>query len=78
MAAGTGVADTTLANILNGVEGKTIKIYGTDTADVELTVADVANVINVASNAVLADSNDFVQLTYVDGIWNETGRSITA
>ena len=74
----TGGADVTLTNIINGVEGKTIKIYGTDTADVEVTVADVTNVINVASSAVLADSNDYVQLTFVDGVWNETGRSITA
>lgn len=74
----TGVADTTLTNILNGVEGKTIKIYGTDTTDIELTVADVATKIDVASNAVLADSNDYIQLTYVNGVWVETERSITA
>ncbi len=74
----TGVADASLANIINGVEGKTIKIYGTDTADVELTVADVANVIEVNSNAVLPDSVSYVQLTLVDGKWFETKRSITA
>lgn len=73
----TGVADTTITSIINGVEGKTIKIYGTDTTDVELTIADVATV-NVASSAVLADANDYLQLTVVNGIWVETGRSITA
>jgi hypothetical protein len=73
----TGGADATLTNIINGVEGKTIKIYGTDTAGIEVTVDDVANVINVASAAVLADSNDYIQLTFVNGVWVETGRSIT-
>ena len=72
----TGTADTTITSIINGVEGKTIKIYGTDTADVELTIGDVATV-NVASSAVLADANDYLQLTVVNGIWVETGRSIT-
>ena len=73
----TGLADTTITSILNGVEGKTIKIYGTDAVDVEVTIADVATV-NVVTTAVLGDSNDYLQLTVVDGIWVETGRSITA
>jgi hypothetical protein len=72
-----GTTDTTITSILNGVEGKTIKIYGTDTADVEVTIAD-ASTINVASSAVLADANDYLQLTYVNEVWQETGRSITA
>jgi hypothetical protein len=71
-----GTADTTITSVINGVEGKTIKIYGTDTTDVELTIADVATV-NVASSVVLADANDYLQLTVVNGIWVETGRSIT-
>lgn len=72
----TGLADTTITNIINGVEGKTIKIYGTDAVDVDVTIADVATV-NVDTTAVLGDSNDYLQLTVVDGIWVETGRSIT-
>ena len=73
----TGVADATMTNILKGVENKTIKIYGTDEAGIELTVSDVAGIIDVASSAVLADSNDYIQLTFVNGVWLETGRSIT-
>lgn len=73
----TGVASTTLTSIINGVEGKTIKIYGTDAALVDVTVADVATV-NVVTTAVLGDSNDYIQLTYVNGVWVETGKSITA
>ena len=74
----TGVVDTTITSIINGVEGKTIKIYGTDADLVEVTVADVAGNINVAADAILGDSNDFMQLTYVNGVWVETGKSITA
>ena len=73
-----GVADVTLTNILNGVDGKVIKIFGTDAVDIEVTVADVAGKINVASNAVLADSNDYVELMRIDGVWQEINRSITA
>lgn len=73
----TGVADTTMTSIINGVEGKTIKIYGTDAVDVDVTIADVAS-INVLATAVLGDSNDYIQLTYVNGVWVETGKSITA
>lgn len=72
-----GVADTTISNIINSVEGKTIRIYGTDTVDVELTVTDVPNVINVVNNAVLPDAVSYIDLTYVAGMWMETGRSIT-
>jgi hypothetical protein len=74
----TGVADTTITNIINGVEGKTIKIYGTDAVDVELTVTDVAGKVDVAADAVLGDINDYIQLTFVNGVWVETGKSITA
>lgn len=73
----TGSADISITSIINGVEGKTIKIYGTDAVDVDVTVADVATV-NVVSTAVLGDSNDYIQLTFVNGVWVETGKSITA
>jgi hypothetical protein len=72
-----GTATTAITSIINGVEGKTIKIYGTDTADVDVTLADVAT-IDVASAATLGKSTDYVQLTYVNGVYVETGRSITA
>jgi hypothetical protein len=73
----TGLVDTAITSIINGVEGKTIKIYGTDAVDVDVTVADVATV-NVVSTAVLGDSNDYIQLTFVNGVWVETGKSVTA
>ncbi|OYX86795.1 MAG: hypothetical protein B7Y83_00205 [Flavobacteriales bacterium 32-34-25] len=74
----TGTADTTISNIINGVEGKTIKIYGTDAVDIDLTIADVVDKINVVTTAALGDTNDYLQLTFVAGVWQETGRSITA
>jgi hypothetical protein len=74
----TGGASTTVNSILNGVEGKTISIYGTDASGVDVTVNTVAGVIKMNSAAVLADANDYVQVTLVDGVWIETGRSITA
>jgi hypothetical protein len=74
----TGAASVTVNSILNGVEGKTISIYGTDAAGVDVTVNTVAGVIKMDSAAVLADANDYVQVTLVDGVWIETGRSITA
>ncbi|GAB3708567.1 hypothetical protein [Flavobacterium koreense] len=72
----TGTANTTLANILNGVDGKQITIYGNDTANVALTVTDVAGAIEVVSNAVLGASTDFIKLTRVNGVWYETSRLI--
>lgn len=72
----TGTADASLANILNGVDGKQIAIYGTDTADIEFTVTDVPGVIEVASDAVLASAADYIVLTRVNGVWYETKRLI--
>jgi hypothetical protein len=70
-----GAATKAITGILNGVEGKTIKIYGTDTAGVDVTFSDTGN-INVASAATLGAKADFLQLTLVDGVWIETGRLI--
>lgn len=72
----TGDEDTTLTGVLNGVEGKSIKIYGNDTTDIDLTVATVAGKIAMSSSAVLGASTDYVQLTKVDGIWRDTNRLI--
>lgn len=71
-----GGATTAITNILNGVEGKTIRIHGTDTINVNVTLADVAGVIDVASGATLATANDYIELTKVDGLWIETKRTI--
>jgi hypothetical protein len=72
-----GAADVTIAEILNGVEGKDIKIYGTDADGIDVVIEDVAGKIEVASTATLLDSDDYIQLTLVDGVWYETKRSIT-
>lgn len=72
----TGTEDTSLADVLNGVEGKSIKIYGNDNLEADLTVATAAGKIAMSSSAVLAVSTDFVQLTKVDGIWRDTNRLI--
>ena len=70
-----GAATKAITGIQNGVEGKTIKIFGTDTASVDVTFSDTGN-INVASAATLLDATDYLQLTLVDGVWIETGRLI--
>ena len=70
-----GAATKAITGIQNGVEGKTIKIFGTDTASVDVTFSDTGN-INVASAATLLDATDYLQLTLVDGVWVETGRLI--
>lgn len=72
-----GVVNTTITNIINGVEGKSIKIYGTNTASVDLTIATVAGVITVNTTAVLGAAADYIQLTYVNGAWIETDRLIS-
>ena len=72
----TGAADASLENILNGVDGKEITIYGNDTVDVELTVSDVAGVIDVTADAVLAASTDSVTLVKVGATWYESSRTI--
>lgn len=71
-----GDETTAVNSIINGVEGKTLRIYGTDTADVNVTFADVQGVINVASAATLASAADYIELTKVDGVWMETNRLI--
>ena len=70
-----GATTKAITGIQNGVEGKTIKIFGTDTASVDVTFSDTGN-INVASAATLLDATDYLQLTLVDGVWIETGRLI--
>lgn len=72
----TGTADDTLDEIINGVDGKTIRVYGTDTADVELTIATGNTKIVVATNAVLATKAHYVELINVSGVWYEVSRSI--
>jgi hypothetical protein len=71
-----GLGDLTLTGVINGVEGKTIRVYGNATVGDDVTVSDNSTV-NVNSDAVLKLATDFIQLTKVDGIWIETERLIT-
>jgi hypothetical protein len=70
-----GSADLAVTGIINGVEGKTIKIFGNATADADLTFSTTGN-ISVASSAALATAAHFIELTLVDGVWRETNRLI--
>lgn len=74
----TGAASANLAEIINGVDGKNIKIYGNDAAGVTFTVANVAGNVAVSANAVLASKADFIELVRVDGVWMEVSRTIAA
>jgi hypothetical protein len=71
--AGTG--DLAVTGIINGVEGKTITIYGNATADSDLTFSTTGNIAMVSA-AALAVVGDYVELTLVDGLWRETKRVI--
>lgn len=73
-----GSTSTTLTGIDGGVEGKIIRIYGTDVADVALTIATIENLINVGSTAkVLATANDYVELVFMDKTWYLTDSVIS-
>lgn len=70
----TGDTDS-LDDILNGVEGKSIKIYGSNTVDAVFTIT-TTGAIKVSADAALASSADYVQLTLVAGYWRDTKRVI--
>jgi hypothetical protein len=70
-----GSESKAITSVVNGVEGKSIKIYGNSVADVNVTMSTVAN-IALANAATLAVDTDYVQLTLVDGTWIETERLI--
>lgn len=68
-----GTGNLAVTGIINGVEGKTIKIFGNATANSDLTFSTTGNIV-VASNAALATATHFIELTLVDGLWRQTGR----
>lgn len=70
-----GSGDLAVTGIINGVEGKTIKIFGNATADSDLTFSTTGNII-MTSSAALATATHYVELTLVDGYWRETARLI--
>lgn len=69
-------ATATMTGIENGIENQEIQIFGGGNGD--LTITDVAGNIEVASNAVLGDADDYIKLTLIDGVWTEVERDITA
>ena len=73
-----GAASASLEEIINGVDNKVIRIYGSDTANVNFTVADVAGNVDVTADAVLATKADSIELVKLDGVWTEVSRTIAA
>ena len=71
----TGTAALTITEILNGVQGQTVKIFGNAAASQDVTINTVGN-IKVASTAVLALATDSIELILVDGVWTEFNRTI--
>lgn len=63
----TGAAADTLAEIENGFDGKTIRIYGKTGA--ALTIEDVAGNISVGTDVVLNANDKYLELIRVDGVW---------
>lgn len=70
-----GEENTTLSAIIGGVSGKTIKVFGTDTEEVALTVSATEE-IKVNSSATLDTAEKFVELIFVNGVWYETSRNV--
>lgn len=66
-----GSAALTVTNILNGVSGKEITIYGG--AGGEVTVAQTGN-IKLGSALTLTTAAKFVKLVSVEGTWHEIAR----
>lgn len=67
-----GTSSVTLADILNGTENNTVRIYGQATNT--LTVDTVAGKIKTNSAALLNTEAKFIDLVKVDGLWVEMGR----
>src|SRR5690606_17304038 len=72
-----GAAAETLENIINGVEGKTIKIFGKN-ATATLTIATANPLFSVAANVVLKAASDFIELINVNGVYFEVNKQVTA
>src|SRR5690554_24044 len=67
-----GSEDVTLTDIINGVEGKTIKIFG-KSAEEKLTIAS-ADTISVATTVELTAVTHYLELINVGGVWYEVNK----
>jgi len=65
----------TITEILNGVPGQKVRIYGNAAAASNVTINDTTT-IEVVSTAVLATATDYVDFVFVDGKWVEFKRVI--
>lgn len=72
-----GAASDTLENIINGVDGKTIKIFGKNAAET-LTLEKANALFSVAADVVLKDATDFIELINVGGVYFEVNKQTTA
>ncbi|WP_341221058.1 hypothetical protein [Polaribacter atrinae] len=72
-----GAAALTITEILNGVQGQTVKIFGNAAASQDVTINTVGN-IKTTSAAVLKLETDSIELVLVDGVWTEFNRTISA
>lgn len=70
-----GTVALTITEILNGVQGQTVKIFGNAAASQDVTINTVGN-IKTASAAVLKLETDSIELVLVDGVWTEFNRTI--
>ena len=69
------LATTAITGVINGVPGKVIRIYGTSTASVNVTLSTTGN-IKLASAATLDTVADYIDLALIDGYWTEVNRVI--
>src|SRR5690606_33259823 len=65
-----GAAEETLDSIINGVEGKTVKIYGKNATET-LTIATENPLFNVAADVVLAGPAQYIELINIGGVYFE-------
>ncbi|MDN3665613.1 hypothetical protein QWY92_09325 [Algibacter miyuki] len=72
----TGTAALTITEILNGVQGQKVKVYGNAAASQDVTINTIGN-IKVASAAVLKLATDSIEFVLLDGVWTEFNRDIT-
>lgn len=73
----TGTSDATLTDIDGGVQDKVIRIYGTDTVDVDFTIEDISGLVVVGADVVLSAATHYLELVLVDGIWYKSA-AVTA
>lgn len=70
-----GAAADTLDSIINGVEGKTIKIYGKNATET-LTVEASNPLFSVAADVVLNAPTDFIELINIGGVYFEVNKVV--